>query len=62
MTTSIPLIPCHYCGQIMQRHDVVFVEQVGPDMRNIYHASCWTEKKVKEAQNEMFDQYERGYP
>lgn len=60
--TSIPIIPCHYCGTLMQRHDVVYVEPMPNGERNIYHAACWTEKQVKEAQEDMMRHYEHGYP
>lgn len=58
------VITCHYCGVVLKSGDTVHIHDHN-DVATFYHLSCWREKlvdEVKEAQDDMFDYYNGGYP
>lgn len=60
---NIPLITCHYCGNLIHRHDVAHAHQVDKDTIHYYHAACYQEhQREKEAEDEAAILYNGGYP
>ena len=58
------IITCKYCGKVFEQRSTVHIHD-HDGVADYYHSACWREKLVdvvKEAQDEMFEYYNRGYP